>query len=127
MGTVVEAKDGRESRRSSRLSQKVMIFVVVLGICVGFSVCLELLRERVSELEADVTRLSEVDKDGHDQGKTSFGLKKIEISYPVVLGILKLLHVLQDVFEVFTKSIDKLTIKILGLAIGIFAMNAYCL
>lgn len=69
MGTVVEAKDGRESRRSSRLSQKVMIFVVVLGICVGFSVCLELLRERVSELEADVTRLSEVDKDGHDQGK----------------------------------------------------------
>lgn len=70
MGTVVEAKDGRESRRSSRLSQKVMIFVVVLGICVGFSVCLELLRERVRELEADVTRLSEVDKDGHDQGKT---------------------------------------------------------
>lgn len=69
MGTVVEAKDGRESRRSSRLSQKVMIFVVVLGICVGFSVCLELLRERVSELEADVTRLSEVDKDGHYQGK----------------------------------------------------------
>ena len=69
MGTVVEAKDGRESRRSSRLSQKVVIFVVVLGICVGFSVCLELLRERVRELEADVTRLSEVDKDGHDQGK----------------------------------------------------------
>lgn len=59
--------------------------------------------------------------------KTLFGLKKIEISYPVVLGILKLLHVLQDVFEVFTKSIDKLTIKILGLAMGIFAMNAYCL
>ena len=59
--------------------------------------------------------------------KTSFGLKKIEISYPVVLGILKLLHVLQDVFEIFTKSIDKLTIKILGLAMGIFAINAYCL
>ena len=76
MGTIVEAKDGGESRRSSRLSQEVMIFVVVLGICVGFSVCLELLRERVNELEAVVTRLSEVDKDGHDQGKTSFGLKK---------------------------------------------------
>ena len=75
MGTIVEAKDGGESRRSSRLSQEVMIFVVVLGICVGFSVCLELLRERVNELEAVVTRLSEVDKDGHDQGKTSFGLK----------------------------------------------------
>lgn len=59
--------------------------------------------------------------------KTSFGLKKIEISYPVILGILKLLHVLQDVFEVFTKSTDKLTIKILGLAMGIFTMNAYCL
>ena len=88
MGTVVEAKDGGESRRSSRLSQKVMIFVVVLGICVGFSVCLELLRERVSELEAVVTRLSEVE-DGHDQGKTSFGLEKFLISYPVVLGILK--------------------------------------
>ena len=125
MGTVVEAKDGGESRRSSRLSQKVMIFVVVLGICVGFSVCLELLRERVSELEAVVARLSEVDKDGHDQGKTSFGLKKFLISFPVVLGILKLLHVLKDVFEVFTKLIDKLTIKIFGLAMGIFTMNAY--
>ena len=124
MGTVVEAKDGGESRRSSRLSQKVMIFVVVLGICVGFSVCLELLRERVNELEAVVTRLSEVDKDSHDQGKTSFGLKKFLISYPVVLGILKLLHVLKDVFEVFTKLIDKLSIEILGLAMGIFTMNA---
>lgn len=74
METVSKAKDGGESRRSSRLPQKVVIFIVALGICVGFSVCLELLRERVTELEAVVTRLSEVDKNGHGQGKTLFDL-----------------------------------------------------
>ena len=66
-----EDKDNSNKRSSSGVLQKVIIFLVVLAICVGFFVGLELFRQRMTAVEATVNRLSEAYRNDHHQGKPS--------------------------------------------------------
>ena len=59
------AKPENEKRSSIGALQKALIFVVVLGICAGFFVGLELLRRRLIALEETVSDLRKVCKNAH--------------------------------------------------------------
>ncbi|KAL9962638.1 hypothetical protein ACROYT_G031758 [Oculina patagonica] len=58
-------KPEKQQRSSFGALHKVVIFVVVLGICAGYFVGLELLRRRLNSLEETVNGLSEVCKNAH--------------------------------------------------------------
>ena len=62
---VKEDKNNYENRSSWGVLQKVIIFLVVLAICVGIFVGLELFRQRMTAVEATVNRLSEANRNDH--------------------------------------------------------------
>lgn len=64
------SKEGKEKRSSNGALYKVVIVVVLLAICAGFGVGLELFRRRLVALEETVNGLSEICRTADHQGKS---------------------------------------------------------